>query len=48
MKSWLEKNAIEIKFVIAERFIRTLKSNICKCLTSISKKVDIDKIDLIN
>ena len=55
MKSWLEKNAIEIystlnerKFVIAERFIRTLQSNICKCLTSISKKVDIDKIDLIN
>ena len=55
MKSWLEKNAIEIyswlnegKFVIAERFIRNLKSKICKCMTSISKKVDIDKIDLIN
>ena len=52
MKSWLEKNAIEIyswlnegKFVIAERFIRNLKSKICKCMTSISKNVDIDKID---
>ena len=46
------KNAIEIyswlnegKFVIAERFIRNLKSKICKCMTSISKNVDIDKID---
>ena len=41
-KSWLEKNAIEMypthnegKYVIAERFIRTLKSKIYKYMTSI-------------
>ena len=45
IKSWLEKNAIEIysihdkgKSVIAERFIRILKKKIKKCMTSISKK----------
>ena len=45
IKSWLEKNAIEIysihdkgKSVIAERFIRILKNKIKKCMTSISKK----------
>ena len=45
MKSWLEKNDIEIysmhnegKSVIAERFIRTLKKKIYKYMTSISKK----------
>ena len=52
MKSWLEKNAIEInsahnerKFVLAKRFIRTLKNKIYKCLTSVSKSVCIDKLD---
>ena len=52
MKSWLEKNDIEIysthnegKFVIAERFIRTLKNKIYKYMTSISKDVYIDKLD---
>ena len=52
MKSWLEKNAIEMysahnegKSVIAERFIRTLKIKICKYMTSISKNVYIDKLD---
>ena len=52
MKSWLEKNAIEIysihkegKSVVAERFIRTLKNNIYKYMTSISKNVYIDKLD---
>ena len=42
MKSWLEKNAIEMysthnerKSVVAERFIRTLKSRMCKYMTSI-------------
>ena len=46
MKSWLEKNDIEIysthnegKSVVAERFIRTLKSNIYKYMTSTSKTV---------
>ena len=44
MKSWLEKNALEIysahnerKFVLAKRFIRTLKNKIYKCVTSVSK-----------
>ena len=42
MKLWLEKNAIEMysthnerKSVVAERFIRTLKSRMCKYMTSI-------------
>ena len=35
----------EGKSVIAERFIRTLKTKIYKCITSISKNVYIDKID---
>ena len=46
MKSWLEKNDIEIysthnegKSVVAERFIRPLKSNIYKYMTSTSKTV---------
>ena len=52
MKSWLEKNCIEIysthnerKSVIAERFIRTLKNKIYKNMTPISKSVYIDKLD---
>ena len=52
MKSWLEKNDIEKysthnegKSVVAERFIRTIKSKIYKFLTSISKNVYIDKLD---
>ena len=46
MKSWLEKNEIEMyskynkgKSVVAERFIRTLKSRIYKYMTPISKNV---------
>ena len=35
----------ERKSVIAERFIRTLKNKIYKCMTSISKNVYIDKLD---
>ena len=42
MKSWLEKNAVEMysthnegKFVVAERFISTLKNKIYKYMTSI-------------
>ena len=52
MKSWLEKNAIEMysihdegKFIVAERSIRTLNDTIYKYLTSISKNVYIDKSD---
>ena len=35
----------EGKFVVAERFIRTLKTKIYKYMTSISKNVYIDKLD---
>ena len=52
MESWLEKNDIEMysthnegKSVVAERFIRTLKTKIYKYMTSISKNVYIDKLD---
>ena len=37
----------EGKSVVAERFIRTLKSKIYKCMTSISKNVYIDKLNTI-
>ena len=33
------------KFVVAERFISTLKNKIYKYMTSISKNVYIDKLD---
>ena len=52
MKSWLEKNAIEMysvhkeeKSVVTERFLRILKNKIYKYTTSISKNVCIDKLD---
>ena len=52
LKSWLEKNAIEIysthneeKSIAAERFIRTLKNKIHKYMTSISKNLYIYKSD---
>ena len=52
MKSWLEKNNIDIyssqfeeKSVVTERFIRTLKNNIYKYMTSVSKNLHIDKLD---
>ena len=35
----------EGKSVIAERFIRTIKTKICKYMTSVSKNVYIDKLD---
>ena len=51
-KKWLQDNVIvmysthnEGKSVVAERFIRTLKSKIYKYMTSISKNVYIDKLD---
>ena len=49
---WLQDNDIvmystnnEGKFVVAERFIRMLKSKIYKSMTSISKNLYIDKLD---
>ena len=52
MKSRLQGNNTEMylthnkgKSVVAERFIRTLKNKICKCVTPISKNVSIDKLD---
>ena len=51
-KKWLQDNDIvmysthnEGKSVVAERFIRTLKSKIYKRMTSISKNLYIDKLD---
>ena len=35
----------EEKYVVAERFIRTLKTKICKCMTLKSKNVYTDKLD---
>ena len=52
MKSWLQDNNVEIysiqnkgKSVVAETFIRTLKINIDKSKTSISRNVYINKLD---
>ena len=55
-KKWLRDNNIvmysthnEAKSVVAERFIRTLKSKIYKYMNSISKNVYIDKLgDIVN
>ena len=51
-KKWLRDNNIvmystqnEGKFVVVERFIRTLKSKIHKYMTSISKNLYIEKLD---
>ena len=53
-KKWFKDNNIEMysthnegKSVVAERFIRTLKSKIYKYMTSISKNVYSDKLDNI-
>ena len=53
-KKWLKDNGIEIyltrnegKSAIAERFIRTLKTKILKCMAAISKNVYIDKLNNI-
>ena len=52
MKLWLQENKIETysiynerKSVVAERFVRTLKKEIYKYMTSKSKDVYIDKLD---
>ena len=54
MKSWLEKNVIELysthnegKSVVVERFVRTLSNKTYNHMTSISKYVYIDKLDNI-
>ena len=51
-KKWLKGNDIEMysihnegKYVVAKRFIRTLKAKIYKYMRSISKNVYIDKMD---
>ena len=51
-KKWLKNNDISMystfnegKYVIAERFIRTLKNKIYKHMTSISKNVYYDALD---
>ena len=35
----------EEKSVVADRFIRTLKTKIYKCMTPISKSVCVDRLD---
>ena len=52
MKSFLQNSDIEIhsmhnngESVVAEGFIRTLKTKIYKCMISISKNVYVDKLD---
>ena len=51
-KKWLEDNDIEMystnnegKFVVTERFIRTLKNKIHKHMTATSGDLYIDKLD---
>ena len=51
-KKWFKDNDIEMysihtegKSVVAERFIRTLKTKIYKYMTSVSKNVYVDKLD---
>ena len=53
-KKWLKDNDIEMysiynkrKSVVAEKFIRTFKTEIYKCMTSVAKSVYIDKLDYI-
>ena len=53
-KKWLKDNDIEMysipnerKSVVAERFVRTLKTKIYKYMTSVSENVYIDKLDAI-
>ena len=52
MKSWLQKEAMKMysthnegKSVIGKRFIKTLKFKIYKYMTSMSRNVDIHKLD---
>ena len=52
MKLFLQNNNIEMhsmhneeKSVVAGRFVRTLMNKLYKCMTSISKNVNIDELD---
>ena len=52
MKPFLWNNYVEMysmhnegESVIVQRFIRTLNNKICRCMTSISKNVYINKLD---
>ena len=52
MKSWLKDNHIEMystnnkgKSIVTKRFFRTLKNEIYKNMTSVSKNVYIDELD---
>ena len=54
MKSWLHDKGIEMYStytegisVVAERFIKTLKTKIYKYMTAVSKNVCINKLDEI-
>ena len=54
MKSWLQDNDIRIysthnegKSIIAERFVRTSRNKIYKCMTSVWKNVYVEKLDKI-
>ena len=54
VKSWLQDNDMEMylthnerKCVVLERFIRTLKNKTDKYMTSVSKNVYIDELDVI-
>ena len=51
-KKWLRDSNIKMysihnegKSVVAERFIRTLKTEIYKCMTTVSKNVYVNKLD---
>ena len=45
MKSWLQDNGIDISLtVVAERFIRSLKSKIYKHMMAVSKNVHTHKL----
>ena len=56
MKPWLKDNDTDLyltlneeKYVVTERFIRASKNKICKFVTSVSKKIQIDKLaDIVN
>ena len=54
MKSWLQNDFTEMystdnkeKYIAAKRFIRTVEYKVYKYMTSISKTLDIDKLDYI-
>ena len=53
-KKWLKDNDIEMysihnegKSVVSKRFIRTLRTKIYKYMTSVSKNIYVDKLDIV-